>query len=69
MTPSSRSFTLRIDDEVFFKRGCINIVIGQTGVGKTSLLMALLGETYTLTSFASLLNLLLRGDAYDSYWS
>lgn len=44
VTPSRRRFMLRIDDEVFFKKGCINLVIGQTGTGKTSLLMALLGE-------------------------
>lgn len=47
VTPGRRSFRLRIDDEVFFKQGCINLVIGQTGTGKTSLLMALLGETYS----------------------
>ncbi|THH33272.1 hypothetical protein EUX98_g944 [Antrodiella citrinella] len=47
-TPGStrRNFTLRIEDEVFFKRACINLVIGQTGCGKTSLLMALLGEMH-----------------------
>ncbi|THH29810.1 hypothetical protein EUX98_g4362 [Antrodiella citrinella] len=47
-TPGSnrRNFTLNIEDEVFFKRDCINLVIGQTGCGKTSLLMALLGEMH-----------------------
>ncbi|KAH8086659.1 hypothetical protein BXZ70DRAFT_1067810 [Cristinia sonorae] len=47
-TPGSRgrNFTLRIEDDLFFKRGCINLVIGQTGSGKTSLLMALLGEMH-----------------------
>ncbi|THH30400.1 hypothetical protein EUX98_g3808 [Antrodiella citrinella] len=47
-TPGSnqRNFTLKIEDEVFFKRNCINLVIGQTGCGKTSLLMALLGEMH-----------------------
>ena len=47
-TPGSdqRNFTLRIDGEVFFKRGCINLVIGPTASGKTSLLMALLGEMH-----------------------
>ncbi|KAK7681762.1 hypothetical protein QCA50_015109 [Cerrena zonata] len=48
VTPSRRRFTLRIDDEVFFKKGCINLVIGQTGTGKTSLLMALLGEMHKI---------------------
>lgn len=44
-TPGSarRNFTLRIEDEIFFKRGCVNLIMGQTGSGKTSLLMALLG--------------------------
>ncbi|TCD61149.1 hypothetical protein EIP91_008843 [Steccherinum ochraceum] len=41
-----RNFTLRIEDELFFKRGAINLIIGQTGTGKTSLLMALLGEMH-----------------------
>jgi ABC-type uncharacterized transport system fused permease/ATPase subunit len=46
ITPSGRQFTLRIEDELFFKHGCINLVIGPTGSGKTSLLMALLGEMH-----------------------
>ncbi len=37
---------LSIDDEVFFPRGKINLIIGPTGAGKTSLLMALLGEMH-----------------------
>ncbi|KAJ7211367.1 hypothetical protein GGX14DRAFT_534690 [Mycena pura] len=45
-TPSRHRFTLRIDDELLFKRGCINLVLGPTGAGKTSLLMALLGEMH-----------------------
>ncbi|KAF7352122.1 ATP-binding cassette transporter [Mycena venus] len=45
-TPSKHKFTLRIDDELFFKRGCFNLVLGPTGAGKTSLLMALLGEMH-----------------------
>lgn len=44
VTPSKRSFLLKIDDELKFKRGGINLVIGPTGSGKTSLLMALLGK-------------------------
>ncbi|KAI0039394.1 P-loop containing nucleoside triphosphate hydrolase protein [Auriscalpium vulgare] len=43
---ASRKFVLRIDDELMFKRGCINLIIGPTGSGKTSLLMALLGEMH-----------------------
>ena len=44
LTPSKRKFRLRIDDEVYFQPGRINLVIGPTGSGKTSVLMALLGE-------------------------
>ncbi|KAJ7864236.1 hypothetical protein B0H14DRAFT_2736510 [Mycena olivaceomarginata] len=43
LTPSSRKFFLEIKGELFFKPGRINLVIGSTGSGKTSLLMALLG--------------------------
>ena len=49
-TPRRRNFTLRIDDEIIFKRGRINLVTGQTGTGKTSLLMALLGNILCLSS-------------------
>lgn len=45
-TPSSRHFTLRIEGELMFKRGTINLIVGPTGCGKTSLLMALLGELH-----------------------
>ncbi|KAJ7759560.1 P-loop containing nucleoside triphosphate hydrolase protein, partial [Mycena metata] len=45
-TPSKHKFTLRIDDELLFKRGRFNLVLGPTGAGKTSLLMALLGEMH-----------------------
>lgn len=63
-TPSKRRFRLRIDDELLFKRGRINLIVGSTGLlslarerdiwltriapgsGKTSLLMALLGEIF-----------------------
>ncbi|KAG6891082.1 hypothetical protein C0995_014172 [Termitomyces sp. Mi166 len=43
LTPSKRKFALKIEDELMFQRGQINLVIGPTGSGKTSLLMALLG--------------------------
>ncbi|KZT67587.1 P-loop containing nucleoside triphosphate hydrolase protein [Daedalea quercina L-15889] len=43
---SKRNFVLRIEDEVQFKRGHINLIVGPTGSGKTSLLMALLGEMH-----------------------
>lgn len=44
MTPSRRNFVLHVEDELLFKRGKVNLIIGPTGSGKTSLLMALLGE-------------------------
>lgn len=40
---SRRHYTLRIDEELQFKRGKLNLIVGPTGSGKTSLLMALLG--------------------------
>lgn len=46
LTPSRRKFALRIEGELLFKRGCFNLIIGPTGSGKTSLLMALLGEMH-----------------------
>lgn len=55
LTPSERGFRLQMDGEVTFKRGAINLIIGPTGSGKTSLLMALLGTLPTPTSHAGLL--------------
>ncbi|KAI0697137.1 multidrug resistance-associated ABC transporter [Cytidiella melzeri] len=48
LTPgrNQRNFALRITEEVIFKRGCINLIVGPTGSGKTSMLMALLGEMH-----------------------
>nr|GAT52228.1 ATP-binding cassette transporter [Mycena chlorophos] len=46
LSPSQRQFQLRIPDELLFERGKINLVVGPTGCGKTSLLMALLGEMH-----------------------
>jgi ABC-type multidrug transport system fused ATPase/permease subunit len=43
-TSSGRTFTLRIEEEILFKKGGINLIVGPTGSGKTSLLMALLGS-------------------------
>ncbi|KAI0258771.1 hypothetical protein BC834DRAFT_974833 [Gloeopeniophorella convolvens] len=45
-TSSWKRFVLRIPDEVLFKRQSFNIIIGPTGSGKTSLLMALLSEMH-----------------------
>ncbi|KAJ7768239.1 multidrug resistance-associated ABC transporter [Mycena metata] len=44
-TPGGRNFALQIDD-LIFQRGCLNVVLGATGSGKTSILMALLGEMH-----------------------
>ncbi|KAJ7123848.1 P-loop containing nucleoside triphosphate hydrolase protein [Mycena crocata] len=52
-TPSKHKFALRIDGELLFRRGCINLVLGPTGSGKTSLLMALLGEMHFTPSSPS----------------
>ncbi|EKM51069.1 uncharacterized protein PHACADRAFT_199901 [Phanerochaete carnosa HHB-10118-sp] len=41
-----RSFCLRAAGDIIFKRGTFNVVKGLTGAGKTSLLMALLGEMH-----------------------
>lgn len=46
VTPSRQTFRLRVDDEVVFKKGRFNLILGPTGSGKTSLLMALLGEMH-----------------------
>jgi ABC-type lipoprotein export system ATPase subunit len=43
VTPSKRAFRLNIQNELIFKRGCINMIVGPTGSGKTSILLALLG--------------------------
>ncbi|PVG02126.1 hypothetical protein CPB86DRAFT_772767 [Serendipita vermifera] len=49
-TPGRRNFRLRIEGDLFFHRGAINMVIGPTGAGKSSILMALLGEMHFLPS-------------------
>ncbi|SJL07707.1 uncharacterized protein ARMOST_11057 [Armillaria ostoyae] len=49
-TPSGRQFLLRVEDELIFHKNSINLVIGPTGSGKTSLLMALLGEMHYIPS-------------------
>lgn len=45
VTPSRRNFSLHMEGDVSFQRGALNMVIGPTGSGKTSLLMALLGSS------------------------
>ncbi|EED80206.1 predicted protein [Postia placenta Mad-698-R] len=43
---SKRNFTLCTDGDLTFESGHINLIVGPTGSGKTSLLMALLGEMH-----------------------
>ncbi|KAF8515052.1 ATP-binding cassette transporter [Hysterangium stoloniferum] len=45
-TISQRNYSLHIEGELFFKPGKLNLIIGPTGSGKTSMLMALLGELH-----------------------
>jgi len=45
-TPGRRNFRLRIDGPLTFKRDALNLVVGPTGSGKTSLLLALIGELH-----------------------
>lgn len=64
-----REFQIRIEDELIFKRNCINLVVGPTASGKTSLLMALLG-----TASFHLMKCLIdrsnsRRNAFHSVWS
>ncbi|KAE9397830.1 P-loop containing nucleoside triphosphate hydrolase protein [Gymnopus androsaceus JB14] len=47
---SRRKFLLKIDGELILMRGTINLIIGSTGSGKTSLLMALLSEMHFMPS-------------------
>ncbi|KAK7041947.1 hypothetical protein VNI00_008929 [Paramarasmius palmivorus] len=47
---SERNFVLHAQDRIVFKDKAINLIIGPTGSGKTSVLMALLGEMHCLTS-------------------
>ncbi|KAJ3564973.1 hypothetical protein NP233_g7938 [Leucocoprinus birnbaumii] len=50
LTPSKRKYLLKIDGELLFKRNALNLIVGPTGSGKTSLLMALLNEMHYLPS-------------------
>ncbi|KDR83052.1 hypothetical protein GALMADRAFT_57306 [Galerina marginata CBS 339.88] len=50
LTPTSRNFRLHIEGKLLFRRNCINMIVGPTGSGKTSILMALLGEMHFIPS-------------------
>lgn len=41
-----RTFRLRVDEEIRFRHGTLNLISGPTASGKTSLLMSLLGMTF-----------------------
>lgn len=57
-TPSKRRFRLSVDGDLVFKKGGFNVIVGPTGSGKTSILIALLGEMhYIPTQPGSWLNL------------
>ncbi|KAJ3822393.1 multidrug resistance-associated ABC transporter [Lentinula raphanica] len=45
-TPSTRNFVLIVPGNLQFKSNALNLVVGPTGSGKTSLLLALLGEMH-----------------------
>ncbi|KAJ7288436.1 P-loop containing nucleoside triphosphate hydrolase protein [Mycena rebaudengoi] len=45
------SFRLRIKTEIIFQPGVVNLIIGPTGVGKTAVLLALLGEMHAAPVF------------------
>lgn len=45
-TPSTNTFRLRVDTDLIFKKGAFNLILGPTGSGKTSMLMALLREMH-----------------------
>ncbi|KAJ7284876.1 P-loop containing nucleoside triphosphate hydrolase protein [Mycena rebaudengoi] len=62
LTRSRRDFLLKIEDEVIFERGRINLVVGPTGSGKTSLLHTLLGEMHWIPSTPESWYNLPRGD-------
>ncbi|EIN07962.1 P-loop containing nucleoside triphosphate hydrolase protein [Punctularia strigosozonata HHB-11173 SS5] len=44
--PKKRDFRLRIDKEIIFEKDAVNLIVGPTGAGKTSVLLALLGEMH-----------------------
>ncbi|KAF8955959.1 ABC transporter type 1, transmembrane domain-containing protein [Flammula alnicola] len=66
-TPSGRVYKLRIDGELLFKRNAINLIIGPTGSGKTSVLMALLAyaSQESWVQNETIRNNILFGSEYD----
>ncbi|OCH84366.1 multidrug resistance-associated ABC transporter [Obba rivulosa] len=64
LTPGSqrRKFILRIEDDLIFERGQVTLIVGPTGSGKTSILMALLGEMHYIPSGPNSFVVLPRGE-------
>jgi len=50
---SQRNFQLKVEGELLFRKGCVNLILGPTGSGKTSLLHALLSEMHFVPSDAN----------------
>jgi hypothetical protein len=52
LTPSSAEFRLHVDEDLVFHKGKINlrVIVGPTGSGGTSMLMALLGEMHFISA-------------------
>ncbi|KXN81115.1 ATP-binding cassette transporter abc4 [Leucoagaricus sp. SymC.cos] len=62
LTPSKRKYLLHIEGELLFRRNKLNLIVGPTGSGKTSMLMALLSEMhYIPTGPSSWYNLPRKG--------
>ncbi|KAF7364934.1 Multidrug resistance-associated ABC transporter protein [Mycena venus] len=64
LTRSQRQFQLKIDGEVLFERGRINLIVGPTGSGKTSLLMALLGRSSFFCNSGSVETIVPQGEMH-----
>ena len=47
-TLSQQRFRLGVEGDLIFKKGGFNVIVGPTGSGKTSVLMALLGEMHCI---------------------
>lgn len=45
-TPSRREFVLRLPGDITFEQGALNLIVGPTASGKSSVLLALLGELH-----------------------
>lgn len=64
MTPRKGNFSLHIENELLFQRGRVNVIIGPTGSGKTSLLMAMLGQRISTYNSAMYLQVDVIGEMH-----